>query len=359
MSSMTHSGVDRRITVGVDTHADVHVAVALDQLGVRLGHVKVPTTRVGYGELERWATDFGPVDRFGVEGTGSYGAELSRLLRRHGHRVIEVNRPDRATRRRLGKSDTIDAEAAARAVLAGVAKATPKDADGNAEMLRMLKIAKDSAVKARTQAVNQIRAILVTAPGQLRESLAGLSLTKLLNQCTAFEPAALLTTPLAAAQHTLQVLAQRTLNLIAEDRSLTKHIKQLATRTAPALMAVHGVGPDSAATILLAAGDNPHRMHSEAAFAALCGVSPIPASSGKTDRVRLNRGGNRQANASLHRIAVVRLRWHEPTQKYMARRLTEGKPKTEIMRCLKRYIARDIYKIICPEPHQNTAPQPA
>src|SRR5258705_8522295 len=151
MSSMTHSGVDRRITVGVDTHADVHVAVALDQLGVRLGHVKVPATRVGYGELERWATDFGPVDRFGVEGTGSYGAELSRLLPRHGHRVIEVNRPDRATRRRLGKSDTIDAEAAAPAVVARAAQATPQDADRHAEMPRMPQTPKDTAVKARTQ----------------------------------------------------------------------------------------------------------------------------------------------------------------------------------------------------------------
>jgi transposase len=181
---MPHPETGRGIVVGVDTHADVHVAVALDQLGARLDELPIPATRAGYDQLERWASSLGPVDAFGVEGTGSYGAELARVLRRRGYRVVEVNRPDRATRHRRGKSDPIDAEMAARAVLSGVAAGTPKHADGDAEMVRMLKMAKDSAVKARTQALNQIKAILVTAPAQLRESPAGLPVSKLLDRCT-------------------------------------------------------------------------------------------------------------------------------------------------------------------------------
>ncbi len=350
---MPHPETGRRITVGVDTHADTHVAVALDQLGARLDELTIPTTQAGYDQLEHWATSLGLVDAFGVEGTGSYGAELARVLRRRGYRVIEVNRPDRATRHRRGKSDPIDAEMAARAVLSRVAAGTPKHADGDAEMVRMLKMAKDSAVKTRTQALNQIKAILVTAPAQLRESLAGLSVGKLLDRCAAFEPGEL-TTPTAVAQHTLRLLARRNLDLRAEVKALKADIARLAARAAPTLLGIFGVGPDGAAQILVTAGDNPQRLRSEAAFAALCGSNPIPASSGKTNRHRLNRGGDRQANATLHRIAVVRLRWHDPTQKYMARRLAEGKSKAEIMRCLKRYIAREIYQVLCPTPRHGT-----
>ena len=154
---MTGHTRDRRVTIGVDTHLDVHVAVALDERGVRLREVHVPTTLAGYRRLEEWAIGLGPVQAFGIEGTGSYGAGLARFLRDGGHRVVEVNRPDRATRHRLGKSDPIDAEMAARAVLSGVATGTPKAGDGSVEMMRMLKIARDSAVKARTQSLNQIR----------------------------------------------------------------------------------------------------------------------------------------------------------------------------------------------------------
>jgi transposase len=351
---MPHPETGRRITVGVDTHADTHVAVALDQLGARLDELHIPTTQAGYDQLERWAIAFGPVDGFGVEGTGSYGAELARVLRRRGYRVIEVNRPDRATRHRRGKSDPIDAEMAARAVLAGVAASTPKNADGEAEMVRMLKMAKDSAVKTRTQALNQIRAILVTAPAPLREALAGLPIGRLLERCVSFEPGEL-TSPTAVAQHTLRLLALRNLQLRTEVKALQSAIARLATRAAPALLEVFGIGPDGAATMMVTAGDNPQRLRSEAAFAALCGSNPIPASSGKTNRHRLNRGGDRQANATLHRIAVVRLRWHEPTQKYMARRLAEGKSKAEIMRCLKRYIAREVYQVFCSTPRHGDA----
>jgi transposase len=339
------STAPRRIVVGIDTHKDVHVAVALDHLGVRLADLQIRTTVAGYTRLERWATSLGIVDTFGIEGTGSYGAGLARFLRARHHRLLEVNRPDRATRRRLGKSDPIDAEMAARLVLAGVATGIPKTGDGPIEMLRMLKLAKDSAVKTRTQSLNQIKALLITAPVELRATLTGLPRSQLVDRCTAFRPGPL-TSTLAVAKYTLRLLARRHLELRHEIQALELEIDRLVSVAAPALLNVFGMKGDGAATLLMSAGDNPDRLHSEAAFAALCGANPIPASSGKIQRHRLNRGGDRQANATLHRIVVVRLRWHAPTQAYTTRRLAEGKTKPEIMRCLKRYIAREVFAIL-------------
>jgi transposase len=351
---MTEHVLAGRITIGVDTHLDVHVAVALDERGVRLQELHVPTTLVGYGQLERWAVGLGPVEAFGIEGTGSYGAGLARFLRERGRRIVEVNRPDRATRHRLGKSDPIDAEMAARAVLSGIASGAPKAGDGSVEMIRMLKMARDSGVKARTQALNQMKALLVTAPADLRESLAGLTARELLNRCATCRPGPLCS-PTAVAKHTLRLLARRNLELRKEAHELEGEIRRLVGSTAPDLLEAVGVGPDAAATFLVTAGDNPLRLRSEAAFAALCGSSPIPASSGKTSRHRLNRGGDRQANAALYRVVVVRLRWHQPTQVYLARRLAEGKTKAEIIRCLKRYVAREIHGLLCPTPARTEA----
>lgn len=355
MSSMIHQAPERHITVGVDTHKDVHVAVALDGLGARIGELLLPTTPAGYAELERWAAELGPIEAFGIEGTGSYGAGLARYLDGLGHPIVEVNRPDRATRHRLGKSDPIDAEMAARSVLSGVAVGTPKTADGSAEMIRVLKVARDSAVKARTQSLNQIKALLVTGPAELRESMRALPTPRLLDRCAAFRPG-VLDSPSAAARHALRSLARRNLALRDEVKELDVEIGRLVSGSAPDLLAAFGVGPDSAATLLVTAGDNPGRMRSEAAFASLCGSSPIPASSGMTTRHRLNRGGVRQANAALHRIVVVRLRWHQPTQAYMARRTAEGKTKAEVMRCLKRYVAREIFGLLRPVPQTSVGP---
>ena len=355
MSSMTHRAPMRRITIGVDTHKDVHVAVALDGLGVRVGELHLPTTPAGYADLQRWAAGLGPVEAFGIEGTGCYGAGLAHYLDGLGHHIVEVNRPDRATRHRLGKSDPIDAEMAARSVLSGVAVGAPKAADGDTEMIRVLKVAKDSAVKARTQSLNQIKALLVTAPAELRESLRGLSSPHLLDRCAAFRPG-LLDSPTTAARHALRSLARRNLALGDEVKELGAQIERLVSGAAPTLLEAFGVGPDSAATLLVTAGDNPGRMRSEAAFASLCGSSPIPASSGMTTRHRLNRGGVRQANAALHRIVVVRLRWHQATQDYMARRTAEGKTKAEVMRCLKRYVAREVFGLLRPARHASAAP---
>jgi len=341
VTQLDHLGV----VVGVDTHKDEHVAVAIDERGARLGECRLTATGEGYARLASWARALGPIVAFGVEGTGSYGAGVARFLTGAGHTVVEVNRPDRSTRRRIGKSDPIDAEMAARSVHAGVATGRPKSVSDRLEMIRMLKVAKDSAVRARTQAVNQIKALVVTAPAELRASLTELPNRQLIARCAAARPGPL-TTPMAAAKHALRSLARRHLELGRELDELETQIATLTAAVAPRLRTTFGIGADTAATLLVAAGDNPHRLHSEAAFAALCGTNPIPASSGKTDRHRLNRGGNRQANAALHRVVVVRLRWHQPTKDYAERRLKEGKTKAEIMRCLKRFVAREVFAIL-------------
>ena len=344
-----------QVVIGVDTHQDQHVAVAIDQQGVRLAQRSAPATSCGYGQLERWSRRLGEVRAFGVEGTGSYGAGLARFLTGRGFTVVEVNRPDRSTRYRKGQSDPTDAEAAARAVLAGVANATPKSGEGETEMIRMLKSTKDSAVKARTQAVNQMKALVVTAPAGLRETLDGLTATALAARCRSFRPGGL-GDPTAASKYALRSLARRYLQLDKEIRGLRAELERLTSMAAPALVSMFGVGPDTAAALLISAGSNPERIHSEAAFASLCGVSPIPASSGKTNRHRLNRGGHRQANAALHRIVVVRLRHDPRTQAYMHRRTREGMSKAEVIRCLKRYVAREIFSSLrySPDAAQNT-----
>jgi transposase len=341
------------VVLGVDTHKDVHVAAVLTALGAVLGTKSFPTTAAGYRQLLDWAQTFGTVRRAGVECTGSYGAALTRHLRAAGTQVIEVNQPDRAERRRRGKTDTIDAEAAARAVLCGRATATAKAGDGPVEMLRLYRLAKDSAVKARTQTINQLKAVLVRADPTLRDTLRGLSTTKLVRACAALattttEP---ISDPAAAAAYTLHLLATRIAHLNTEIDSLNAQLTHAVTAHTPHLLDRHGVGPDTASALLLAAGDNPDRLSTEASFAALCGVSPVEASSGNTHRRRLNRGGDRRANSALYTITLTRLRWNPATRAYLQRRLTEGKTRREAIRCLKRYIARELYQLI-------TKPQP-
>ena len=334
-----------RVVVGVDTHKDEHVAVAIDGLGTRLGEHRLRATPAGYSDLERWATDLGDMAAFGVEGTGSFGAGLARFLSARGHTVIEVSRPDRSTRRRLGKSDPIDAEAAARAVLVGVAQGSPKSGTHGVEMIRILKVAKDSAMKGRTQSTNQMMALVVTAPAELRQALDGLSASRLVRRCAGLRPGDVVT-PAAAAKFALRSIAHRHQQLTAEIRILDDELARIITETAPVLLQEFCIGPDTAATLLITAGDNPERLRSERAFAALCGVSPIPASSGKTNRHRLNRGGDRRANAALHRVVIVRLRHDPRTGRYMKRRVSEGMAKPEVIHCLKRYVAREVFAIL-------------
>ena len=338
-----------RVTVGVDTHAELHVAAALDQLGQRLGTHAFPTTAAGYAALLAWAGQFGAVERLGLEGTGSYGAGLARWLRARGLAVVEVGRPKRQGRRRRGKSDPLDAEAAARAVQAGTATARPKAGDGPVEMIRALQAARRSALKARTQAANQLHALVVTAPEGLRARLRRLALPHLVATAAAFRPG-VLTTPAAATKLALRSLAVRHRQLTAEIAALDGQLQRLVAQAAPELVAVKGVSTVTAATLLVAAGDNPERLRSEAAFAHLCGVAPIPASSGKTLRHRLNRGGDRQANTALHLLAVRRMGWDPATRASVARRTADGLSKPEILRCLKRYLARELYPLLVRNP---------
>lgn len=344
--SIAHDGA-ALVTVGVDTHKDSHVAQAKDQLGRRLGEKIIPTTPAGYRDLLDWASSLGQIESFGLEGTGSYGAGLARYLRRGGLVVVEVIRPNRQSRRRNGKSDPADADAAASAVLAGDASGPPKAGDAAVEMVRALRVARSTAIKARTQASNAIKALVVTAPEALRESLRGLSTIPLVRTCARLRPGADLTGPTSATKAALRSLAVRHEALEAEVDLLDRQIDQLLVKAAPELMAVFGVGPDSAGALLVAAGDNPERLRSEAAFSMLCGSSPVEASSGKVVRHRLNRGGDRQANAALYRIVLVRLRYDQATKDYMQRRTAEGKSKPEIIRCLKRFVAREIYAVLC------------
>jgi transposase len=335
-----------QVTLGVDTHADLHVAAALDERGRLLATCAIATTPTGFADLVRWAAPYGELARVGIEGTGSYGAGLARWLRARGVVVVEVDRPDRRTRRRRGKSDAVDAEAAARAVQAGIATAQPKAGTGAMEMLRTLRVARQSALKARTQAANQLHALVVTAPEPLRDRLRRLPLPQLVATTAACRPTSPLTTPTAATKLALKSLATRHQQLSAEIEALDRHLDQLVAAAAPALVAVKGIGTDIAATLLTVAGDNPERLASEGAFAHLCGAAPIPASSGKTTRYRLNRGGDRQANRALYLLAVGRMGWDPRTRAYVARRTTEGLSKPEIIRCLKRYIARELYPLL-------------
>lgn len=332
-----------RVTVGIDTHGEVHMAAVLDTRGRLLGTESFPTTSVGHRRLERWALGFGAVEAVGIEGTGAWGAGISRYLAASGHRVLEVDRPDRRTRRRRGKSDTVDAEAAARAVQAGTASGTPKARTGRVESIRALRVARRSAVKARSQAAHQLHCLVSTAPDELRESLRRLGVAELVRTAARLRPGDVVD-PQQATKAALRSVARRHEQLGEEVARLNVHLDRLVAEVAPGLVALNGVGTDVAGQLLVTAGDNPGRLRSESSFSHLCGASPIPASSGRTQRHRLNRGGDRHANAALHRIVLCRLRWDPRTRAYTERRTKEGLSKSEIVRCLKRYVAREVYR---------------
>lgn len=343
MASMARTALE--VTVGVDTHRDTHVAAAVDSTGRALGTTEVPADPAGYREIERFSASFGEIQAFGIEGTGAYGAGLARFLADRGHRVIEVDRPDRKSRRQQGKSDPIDALAAALAVLSGRATTTPKSRDGAVEAVRTLHVVRRSATRSCTQATNQLRCLVTTAPARLRERLRGLPLSELITMCAGFRVSATDSVE-NATRFSLRTLARRILGLRTEIGDLDTRIEALVRAASPELLEIKGVGVQVAAALLSAVGDNPERLRTEASFAHLCGVAPIPASSGRTDRHRLNRGGDRQANNALWRIVMVRLSCEERTKAYVERRTAEGRTKREIIRCLKRYVAREVYNCL-------------
>jgi transposase len=334
----------RAVTGGVDTHLDVHVAAALDAIGGFLGVESFEASRAGNDKLLGWLQSFGPVARVGVEGTGSYGAGLARLLRCAGVEVVEVDRPNRQARRRHGKSDTADAVEAARAAQSGRACGLAKTRDGNVEAIRALVVAKRSARSVKIKTLNQIRHLGFTAPDELRERLQGCSREHLAAVAAALRPGSGGDAVMMATKLSLRLLGRRVLALDEEKAALDARLAELVSATAPSLLELHGVGIDTAANLLVTAGDNPGRLRSEAAWAHLCGVAPIEASSGKVTRHRLNRGGDRQANTALWGIVITRLRSDPRTQTYMQRRLAEGRSKPEIIRILKRYVAREVFR---------------
>jgi transposase len=332
----------RVITGGVDTHSEVHVAAALDPVGGLLGVREFPATAAGYCGLLGWLRGFGAVALVGIEGTGSYGAGLARHMAGAGIRVVEVDRADRQDRRRNGKSDPLDAVSAARAAQSGRAAGAPKGRDGAVEAIRVLMVAKRSARNERTQAINQARALILTGPDELRSRFAGHRAAALAAGITALRPR-----PGGAADYAVRIalreLGRRVEFLDAQIERLDELIVPLVTVRAPGLLSLYGVGPDTAALLLIAAGDHPERLRSEAAWAHMCAVAPIPASSGKTRRHRLNRGGNREANHALWRIVITRMSARPATRAYVERRTEEGLSRNEIIRCLKRYVAREVY----------------
>jgi transposase len=344
MLSMTLS--NGPVTGGVDTHSQAHHAAVIDHLGRHLGDREFPATPGGYRALLRWMRAHGDLTGVGIEGTGTYGLGLLRCLREAAIDVVEVDRPNRQLRAALGKSDSIDAYAAAQTALARTRYSVPKTRDGIVEAIRILRVTRRSAVKARTQTINQLKALLLTAPSELREDLRHLRTPALIVACSALQPAAALHDPAHASLLALRRLAERYQHLTTEITAADRELHQLVTAAAPELLALVGVGVEVAGQLLTTAGDNPERMRSEAAFAHLCGVAPIPASSGKTNRHRLNRGGDRGANNALYTVVLSRMRSDQRTRDYLDRRTTEGLTKPEIIRCLKRYLVREIYQIM-------------
>jgi transposase len=341
------------VTGGVDTHGDTHHAAVLDELGRRLSDREFPTTPSGYCALLTWLRGHGELDCVGVEGTGTYGAALSRYLRAEGVTVFEVDRPDRKARRAKGKSDALDAYAAARSVLSGAASGIPKSRDGRVEAIRTLRAARTSAIKARTQAINQLKGLLLSGPAELREQLRDLSTNGQIAACARLRPAAQLDDPEQATKTALRRLARRHQHLCDEITDADRDLKTLVTTAAPQLLELPGVGIEVAGQLLVTAGDNPERLHSEAGFAHLCGVAPVPASSGRSNRHRLNRAGDREANRALYIIVLGRLRYDARTRAYAQRRTKEGLSKPDIIRCLKRYVAREIYPLLFTLPLQQ------
>jgi transposase len=350
----------RVVIGGIDTHKDLHVAAVIDAGENVLATRSFSTTRAGYRALIRWLRGFGDVRRVGVEGTGSYGAGITRHLADAGVEVLEVDRPDRSDRRRKGKDDDLDAISAARAALHNRRTSIPKSKDGAVESLRVLRVTRNTAIRARRNALQLLRMSIVSAPEELRDQVRNLTRMQLIRTCAAWRPDTTnAADPASATRIALKSLARRMLELGDEIAMLDQLIEPLVRDLAPQLLERPGIGVEIAGQLLVTAGDNHQRMRSEASWAMLCGVAPLPASSGMTQRHRLNRGGDRQANSALHLAVISRLRIDSKTQAYVARKTAEGHSKLEIIRCLKRYLAREVYYLLNPGKPADLRPAPS
>ncbi|WP_422933568.1 IS110 family transposase [Sinomonas sp. P47F7] len=348
---MTVTALDPGTVIGgIDTHADtIHVA-AIDPWGRELGDREFPTTPKGYRQALAFLAGHGDVAGIGIEGTSSYGLGIARAAVETGLEVFEVVRPERAVRRREGKSDPLDAYQAARAVLSGRASGAAKSAEVTA--LRALHNARRSAVKARQAAQVQIRQQLVTSPPEVRERYRSLTPGRLIQALAGCRPGVHADPEERLVLTALKSIAQRHRNLTEEINRLDAELTAMIEQAAPHLLHLHGVGSTTAAQLLITVGGNPDRLRSEASFAALCGTAPVPASSGKTTRHRLSRGGDRRANNALHTIALARMRNHPPTKAFVHRQRERGRSTPEVLRLLKRAIAREMFKQLT-RPHHD------
>jgi hypothetical protein len=338
----------RHVVGGIDTHRDVNVAAVVDMNGGVLGVESFSTTADGHRRLSSWMSGLGVFERVGIEGTGAYGAGIARHVASLGVVVIEVDRPNRQKRRQHGKSDQLDAVEAARGALSGRCEGRAKSGDGHAEALRVLLVAKRSARSMRIGTVVRLRHLMFTAPDELRARLGGLSATQLVNEAAKLRPRPGSDVALHGTKTAAVILARRVQALDAELAAIDEQLGLLVKAAAPELLNVYGVGVDTAAVLLVTAGDNPQRIETEAKWAMLCGIAPIPATTGLIDkRFRLNNAGDRHANNAIWRIVITRLGQHEARSvAYMNRRLAEGKSKRDIIRCLKRYVAREVFRAL-------------
>lgn len=335
---------EQRKVGGVDSHKDTIHAAVISAVGEPVADHEFPTTAAGYRRAVAWLIEHGPLQAVGIEGTSSYGVGISSAVAQAGIRVVEVNRTRPADRRRQGKSDRLDAYRAARSVLSGEAAADPKRA--SIEPLRALTVARRSAVKAQQASWRQIQAVLVNAPASMRDRYRDLPQAKLIAALSKSRPERMRESSEADIMHALRALARRYQDLAEEIAGLEQRMLARATAASPALMAMKGVGAVVGAQLLITAGDNPDRLRTSASFAALCGTAPIPVSSGRTDRHRLSRGGDRQANAALHHIVKVRLSYDAATQAYRDSHLSRGWTIHAVFRALKRVIARQVFQAL-------------
>ena len=343
-------------TLGADTHRDINVAAVLDGIGRVIDTAEFPTTASGDRALVDWAESFGPVGRAGIEGTGSFGAGLARRVIERGIDCVEVNRTNRQHRRRHGKSDVADAIGAARAVLSGEAQGQPRGNNGLAEALRVNRVALRSAKRARTQAINQLHSLRVGAPDGLKAKLVGLSGIRLAATVSGFRPGMDLDV-MTATKQAMKSIGRRVCYLDEEIADLEASRQQILDYAAPVELTNElGVGPSVAADLLIVVGDNHGRIHSEAAFASLCGVAPVDLSSGLNTKHRLNLAGDRQANCALYRIVLTRMAYEQRTKDFITKTVARGKTKRDAIRILKRHLARHIWRLLQQHPPRLDTP---
>ncbi len=342
--------------IGVDTHRDAHSAALVNPAGAVEADITLATDAFGYRRLLRFAQERAPGRRvWAIEGTGSFGSGLTTFLLEQGEWVVEIDRPKRPARRDGAKSDELDAARAAREALSREHLAQPRQR-GWREALRVLLVTREGAIASRTRAIGLLKGLIVSAPGPLREQLRRHSTDEQLARCARLRTSAAQSVEHRATVVAIRAAARRSLALEAEARDLESQLELLVHEVAPQLVAERGVGPITAAQVLNAYSHK-GRFRSEAAFASLGGAAPIPASSGQTIRYRLNRGGDRQLNRALHTIVLSRLTHDPDTRAYAARRAGEGKTPREIKRCLKRYLARRLFRVL--EADSRLAPIPA